>query len=82
MGRLMPREQAIQYWEEFSELKADPKALFWWEVFTSVKGMAIWVSQHYVVTTGANTDAVNFYGGLWTYDIQSRILIKQLREGK
>ena len=25
MGRLMPREQAIQYWEEFSGLKADPK---------------------------------------------------------
>ena len=82
MGKALPREQAIEYWKEFSGLKADPKALFWWEVFTSIKGMAIWVSQHYVVSTGANNDAVNFYGGLWTFDIQSRILIQQMREVK
>jgi aminoglycoside phosphotransferase (APT) family kinase protein len=81
LGKMLPRERAVKVWEETSGFAADPKALFWWELFTSVKGMAIWISQHYVYSTGANSDAINCYGGLWTFDIQSRILLSQMREG-
>ena len=82
IGKMLPRDKGIKFWEDASGFTADPRALFWWEVFTSIKGMAIWVSQHYVYSTGANSDAINCYGGLWTFDIQSRILLSQMREGK
>ncbi len=79
LGMMIPRDRAVRIWEEASGFKADPDALFWWEVFTSIKGLAIWISQHHLYSTGATTDAINCYGGLWAYDIQSRILLNQMR---
>ncbi|MFO7963421.1 MAG: phosphotransferase family protein [Desulfobacterales bacterium] len=81
LGNMLPRDRAVKVWEQASGFKADPAALFWWEVFTSIKGLAIWISQHYVYSNGASTDAINCYGGLWAFDIQSRILLNQMREG-
>ena len=82
LGLLLPRERAIKLWEEISGFKAEPKALFWWEVFSSIKGMAIWISMNKVYATGGNTDAIICYGGMWALDLQRRILIQQMREGK
>ena len=39
------KEHAIRIWEAASGLRADPAALHWWELFSSVKGQAIWVSS-------------------------------------
>jgi aminoglycoside phosphotransferase (APT) family kinase protein len=43
-GGLLPRDQAIALWERASGLQADPVALHWWELFSCVKGQAIWLS--------------------------------------
>ena len=43
-GGMIPRADAIRIWEKASGLKADPKALHWWEIFASLKGAAIWIS--------------------------------------
>ena len=82
LGMMINREKAIKTWAEASGFKAEPSVLFWWEVFTSIKALAIWISQHHVYTTGGTTDIINCYGGLWAFDIQSRILLSQMREGK
>jgi aminoglycoside phosphotransferase (APT) family kinase protein len=57
-GALVPREQAIPIWEAASGLRADPEALRWWEVFSSVKGQGIWVSSAQEFTEGKNQDLI------------------------
>ncbi len=57
-GGLASREQAIGIWEKSSGLRADPDALHWWEVFSSVKGQAIWVSSAKEFSDGVNQDLI------------------------
>ncbi len=76
---MIPRKQGIRIWEEASGFRADPEALAWWEIFTSVKSMAIWLSMNKKFATGANTDPVVGYGGIWALDFQRRILLDQMR---
>ncbi|MEW6443242.1 MAG: phosphotransferase family protein [bacterium] len=79
IGIMIPREEGIRVWEEASGQKVDLQALFWWEVFTSVKSMAIWLSMNKKYATGANTDPIVGYGGIWALDLQRRILMEQMR---
>ncbi len=80
IGFMLPRERGIEIWEEESGFKADRSALFWWELFTSVKAIAIWVSMNNVYGTGKNTDPIVGYGGIWAADLQRRIILSQMRE--
>lgn len=57
-GGLAPRQEAIRIWEKASGLRADPAALLWWELFSSVKGQAIWVSGGREFTAGKNQDPI------------------------
>ncbi|GIW17568.1 MAG: aminoglycoside phosphotransferase [Tepidiforma sp.] len=43
-GGIVDRETAIAHWERYSGLRADPAALYWWEVFSHVKCQGIWVT--------------------------------------
>jgi len=79
-GFMIPREEGVKIWEEASGFKADLDALFWWELFASVKGVAIWVSMNNVYANGTNTDPIVGYGGIWAADLQRRIILSQMRE--
>jgi aminoglycoside phosphotransferase (APT) family kinase protein len=57
-GSLLPKADAIRIWEQASGLRAEPSALFWWELFSCVKGQAIWVSGGREFQHGANQDPV------------------------
>jgi aminoglycoside phosphotransferase (APT) family kinase protein len=57
-GGLVSREVAIGHWERSSGLRADPDALRWWEVFSSLKGQAIWVSGAREFSDGSNHDPI------------------------
>ncbi len=57
-GGLATREEAIRIWEKASGLRADPAGLHWWEVFSSVKGQAIWVSGAKEFSDGKNQDPI------------------------
>jgi aminoglycoside phosphotransferase (APT) family kinase protein len=57
-GGLAKRDEAIRLWEESSRLHADPDALQWWELFSSVKGQAIWVSGGREFGAGQNQDLI------------------------
>lgn len=79
IGYMISRREGIRVWEEASGFRADPNALCWWELFTSVKSMAIWLSMNKKFATCANTDPVVGYGGIWALDLQRRILFDQMR---
>lgn len=57
-GGLVPRDVAIRIWEQASGLRADLQALRWWELFSCVKGQAIWVSAAKAFTSGENRDLI------------------------
>jgi len=57
-GSLLPKAEAIRIWEGASGLRADPRALLWWELFSCVKGQGIWVSGGQEFQAGANHDPV------------------------
>jgi len=77
-GGMLPRAEALRLWEKTSGLKADPKALFWWEIFASLKGAAIWVSAACEYAEGRNTDPINAFSGWYTLAFHNHILAQRL----
>ena len=58
VGGLVTRADAIEIWRKASGLGVDRDALHWWDVFTSVKGQAIWVSSAKEFSDGKNQDLI------------------------
>ena len=73
-----PKERAIAIWEEASGLRADPEALHWWELFSSVKGQAIWISGSQEYQDGSNKDPVLAFSGWWLTNSQDRAALETL----
>ncbi len=74
----LARADAIALWEEVSGLKADPKALLWWEIFASLKGLAIWISAAHEYATRRNDDPVNAFSGWYCLAFHNRVLAERL----
>jgi len=72
------REEAIAIWEKASGLKAPKEALFWWEIFASVKGAAIWISAAREFAEGRNTDPINAFSGWFCLAFHNRVLAERL----
>jgi len=75
---LIPREEAIALWEKTSGLTADPKALSWWELFSNVKGLGIWISSSHEYATGDNKDPVLAFSGLYCTARHNEIVAERL----
>jgi aminoglycoside phosphotransferase (APT) family kinase protein len=75
-GGLLPRERAIELWEEASGLRADPDALHWWELFAGVKGLGIWLSGGREYATGENHDTILGFTGWWLPNSQNRAILE------
>jgi aminoglycoside phosphotransferase (APT) family kinase protein len=72
------RARAIALWEEASGLAAEQQALAWWEVFASLKGLAIWISAAREFTEGRNTDGANAFSGWYCLAFHNKILAERL----
>jgi aminoglycoside phosphotransferase (APT) family kinase protein len=72
------RERAIAIWEETSGLRAEPAALHWWELFASLKGLAIWISAAREYAEGRNADPVNAFSGWYTLAFHNHVLAERL----
>lgn len=82
-GRLVTRATAIAHWQSASGLEIDPDALWWWETFSSVKGLAIWISSSREYFNGTNTDPIMIFPSWYCIDIHNRVLVDRLApEGK
>jgi aminoglycoside phosphotransferase (APT) family kinase protein len=77
-GGMLPRDEAIALWEKASGLKAEPKALYWWEIFASLKGAAIWISAAREYAEGRNTDPINAFSGWYCLAFHNKVLADRL----
>jgi aminoglycoside phosphotransferase (APT) family kinase protein len=78
VGGLATRGDAIRIWEQASDLRAEPGALHWWEVFSCVKGQAIWVSSAKEFTSGKNQDPILALSGWLMGNSQDRAALHAL----
>lgn len=77
---LLPRADALRIWQETSGLQIDPAALRWWEIFASLKGLAIWISAAREYAEGRNTEPVNAFSGWYCTAFHNKILADRLSE--
>ena len=77
-GLLLPHREAIEIWEENSGLKVDMETFWWWRVFASIKGIAIWISSSEDFQNGAGKDSILAMAGWAMTDRQNRILLDYL----
>ncbi|MBQ76147.1 MAG: phosphotransferase family protein [Gammaproteobacteria bacterium] len=77
-GGLLPPDEAISIWEESSGLTVDPEVFKWWQVFASVKGLAIWISSSEDFQNGEGKDSILAMAGWLMTDRQNQILLNYL----
>ena len=77
-GGLLPRQRAIDIWRAASGLKFDVEAFRWWQVFASIKGLAIWISSTEDFANGSTKEPILAMAGWVMTDRQNRILLDRL----
>jgi aminoglycoside phosphotransferase (APT) family kinase protein len=77
---VLPVGEAIMVWERESGLKADPKALAWWRLFSAVKGQAIWTTSGKAFVSGGGRDLVLGFAGAYTARRHDIIIAEQLEQ--
>jgi aminoglycoside phosphotransferase (APT) family kinase protein len=78
VGGLLPREDAIRFWERSSGLPADPEALHWWELLSSIKALGIWISSAKEFSEGTNHDPILGFTSWWLPNSQDRVILETL----
>ncbi len=76
----LPVADAIAVWEQESGLSADPKALAWWGLLSSVKGEAIWTTSGKEFVAGGGGDLVLGFSGTYTARRHDRIIADRLEQ--
>ncbi len=77
-GGMIARTEALAIWERVSGLKVQKIALFWWEIFASLKGAAIWISAAREYAEGRNIDPINAFSGWYCLAFHNRVLAERL----
>lgn len=71
---MIPRAEALAIWSKASGLPIDPEALAWWELFSAVKGQAIWTSAAREYRDGGFKDPILAISGWYTARRHDQIL--------
>ena len=78
-GRHHPaRRGASRSGNEASGLKRIPRRSSWWEIFASLKGLAIWISAAHEYAEGRNADPVNAFSGWYCLAFHNKVLADRL----
>ena len=75
---MIPRDEALEVWENSSNCKVDQKDLEWWELFAAIKGMAIWISAGNEFKSGKNIDPINLFSAWIPGDIHLELILNSL----
>jgi len=75
---LLPPAEAIALWEAASGLRFDAAAFRWWEMFATLKGLAIWISSSRAYAAAANTDPILAFSGWYPKVEANRLLAARL----
>ena len=77
-GNLLPRSEALTIWEHASGQAVDRDAFRWWQIFASVKAIAIWISSAEDFVHGTSKEPILAFAGWPLIDRQNRILLDRL----
>ncbi|MCB1685041.1 MAG: phosphotransferase family protein [Pseudomonadales bacterium] len=77
-GGLLPREKAIEIWEAAAGRRVDRRIFRWWQVFASLKGLAIWISSAEDYANGTSKEPILAVAGWLMTDRQNRVLVDRL----
>lgn len=77
-GKLIGRDRALALWEEESGIEIDARALAWWELFSCVKGIAIWTSSAREFADGKSHAPIMVAAAWYATDIHNRVLVDML----
>jgi len=77
---LIDREKALEIWSAISQVEIKEESLFWWELFSCVKGLSIWISAGHEFVSGDNTDPINLFSAWIPGDIHSEIILNMLEK--
>ena len=77
-GGLLPRHRAMQIWQAASGIEIDPEGFRWWQIFASVKALAIWISSTEDFANGTTKEPILAMAGWVMTDRQNRILVDRL----
>jgi len=77
---LIDRSEAINIWSNTSGLTIDEKELEWWELFSCVKGLAIWISAGHEFNSFKNSDPINLFSAWLPGDIHTQIILEKLEK--
>ncbi|MBW2623483.1 MAG: phosphotransferase family protein [Deltaproteobacteria bacterium] len=78
VGMMLPRERFLELWEESSGIRVSEDALKWWELFTSVKSIAIWIDAARKFSDQSNQDLLLAHTGLIATVLQNFIMLGQM----
>jgi aminoglycoside phosphotransferase (APT) family kinase protein len=78
VGQMIARDRYISLWEAESGLKADPNAVQWWLLFSSVKGLSIWIDAARKYADGTNKEFILGHTGWIAPDMQNFIILNQM----
>jgi aminoglycoside phosphotransferase (APT) family kinase protein len=81
-GGLIPRAEALALWSKASGCTFDPASFRWWEMFATVKGLAIWLSAARALAHGANTDPILAFSALYPLAQANQLLATRLAGGE
>tara|TARA_Y100001970_G_scaffold266394_1_gene354987 strand:- start:1668 stop:2687 length:1020 start_codon:yes stop_codon:yes gene_type:complete len=79
-GYLIDRAQALEIWKKTSGLEIDPNSLSWWELFSCIKGLAIWISAGNEFITQKNNDPINLFSAWIPGDIHLEIILEKIEK--
>lgn len=79
-GQMIPRANALDLWQRESGIQIDETALAWWELFSTVKGLAIWISSSKAYVSTGNKDPVLAFTGWWCTSLHILLLRLQLQQ--
>jgi aminoglycoside phosphotransferase (APT) family kinase protein len=77
-GALLPRHRAMAIWQAASGIRIDARAFRWWQIFASLKALAIWISSTEDFANGATKEPILAMAGWVMTDRQNRILLDRL----
>jgi len=77
-GGMLPRDEALRIWEAATGQRVDPVALRWWEIFSHVKGLAIWISAGKEYHSGTNMDPILAFPSWYCTDVHNRLIVAKL----
>lgn len=77
-GGIIAREDAITAYEARAGYTIDREALHWWEVFSGVKGQALWLSGARTYQEGLSQELMLPLTAYWLTNFQDEIILRAL----